>query len=247
MIRILLAAAAFALALIACLDEHGPASDHALPTAATADLGQTPDGSTGWARIQTAAGVSLLPYVARGGHAICQDDLDLGPIMNVDARLYGGTVLGATEPWPEGRVDFAFHPAFVGNARATVRAAMAALERRAGVTFVERPYGEHAGGWIELKWGPSDAWYGGMSTAIGMVGCGEPHCSVHDGCRSDCGQWIYFRGGAELAPATVEHQLQHALGQLHLTARPTAVSPLATVEDPTRRRDLASLGLAHSL
>jgi hypothetical protein len=212
-----------------CLDQSAPTAPAARAPAPSSDRGHTPDGTTGWARIQTAAGVSLLPYVARAGHAIHQDDVDLGPIMNVDARLYGGTIWGATERWPDDTVAFRFHPAFVGTARSVVRTAMAELERTEGVHFVEHTEGEPGGAFVEIKWGPRDAWYAGLSTAIGMAGSGEPHCSVHDGCRSDGGQWIYFRGGAELAPDTARHQLEHALGRLHLTARRSTVSPLATL------------------
>lgn len=185
--------------------------------AAPDDDSQVADGTTGWALVRTPTGVERLPYVARGGMAMYEGDMQLGPVARVDERRRGGAVSATAERWPEGVVQYGFHPAFSTAARATVLAAVAEMEQRLPIDFVEVPYSSHSGPWIEIKHAPPDVWYSGMSTSVGMMGCGEIHCSPHDGCRSDCGQWLYFVD--DPAKSTVKHEFLHALGQFHEQSR----------------------------
>ena len=205
-------------ALGACLEAGAAAaSDSHLPDAEAG----TPDGTPGWARVKTVRGVELLPYLAYRGHAIYQDDVDLGPIVNVDARLYGAAVPSTGERWPGGEVDFAFHPSFPAAARAAVLAAIGDLEVVLPVDFHEVAHGKSGAGWIEFKVPPADAPFDAATTGVGMIGCAPMHCSAFDGCRADCGQWVYLRpdAGGAVAAASVKHQLLHALGVWHEHAR----------------------------
>lgn len=199
---------------IEVLDDSSAATDDDFDPS---ELEHVPDGTTGWARVQTPYGVELLPYTALGGVAMYQGDMGLGLVSQVDARLRGGAFSSTAERWPNGIIQYGFAPTFWSSSRQAVRNALDDLEARTDLNFVEVDYQNHSGPWIEVKWAPSDADYAGMSTSVGMMGCGEIHCSPHDGCRSDCGQWIYFASG--FSARTVQHEFLHAAGMFHEQSR----------------------------
>ena len=220
--------ALLALSFTGCLetpDQPSPTEigddDPDLGPPVTADeLAHVPDGTTGFARVQTPHGVEVLPYVAHNGHAIHEGDTDLGPISKVDARLRGGALSSTATRWSNRYVEWAFNPDLSeSSARSTIRAAIAELGALTPITFHEVTYGQHTGPWVEFKWVAS-ANYGGMSSAIGEVGCGQIHCSSELDCRTDCGQWIYLnKSDNQPKKGTVKHEMLHALGMFHEQAR----------------------------
>lgn len=219
---------ALVAALAGCVDAGAPIDppvdppvepDLGPPVSSPDELTGVPDGSTGWARVRTPTGVELLPYVARNGVAVYDGDTNLGRVSSVDARLRGGALTSSGTRWTN-TVEYAFHPGFTGDPRTRVRQAISELEVLLPIDFREVTYGQHTGPWIEFKWGPDDAKYGGMSSAIGMMGCGELHCSSEGECRTDCGQWIYFkRDGDQPTVPTTKHEILHALGMYHEQSR----------------------------
>jgi hypothetical protein len=212
-----------ALALAGCTDPSGLAGgepDLGPPISSPDDLANVPDGATGWARVRTPHGVELLPYVARNGIAVYEGDTDLGPVTKVDARLRGGALTETGTRWSNSSVQFAFHPSFTGSARTTVRQALTELEAITPINFHEVTYGQHTGPWLEFKWGSDSSPFAGMSSAAGMMGCGEIHCSSEGECRTDCGQWIYFNASKDQpTKSTTKHEVLHALGLHHEQSR----------------------------
>jgi hypothetical protein len=215
-----LARLAAAVTLAACAapppggDPTGAPDDDPAP-----ELDGVPDGTHGWARVKTPHGIERLPYVASNNHAIYEGDMDLGPISRVDERLRGGALTSTGTRWTND-VQYAFNPSFTGASRTAVRDAIAGLEARIPINFHEVTYGQQSGPWIELKWSPETSQFAGMSTAVGMMGCGEIHCSSFGECRTDCGQWIYFNPSyGEPSASTTKHEILHALGLYHEQAR----------------------------
>lgn len=213
-----------AFALAACAGPPTDGDPSAVPDDTDTDttpppVTGVPDGTHGWARVRTPHGIERLPYVASGNHAIYEGDMDLGPISRVDERLRGGALTSTGTRWTND-VQYAFNPNFIGPARATVHDAIAGLEARIPIKFHEVTYGQQSGPWIEFKWGPDSSNFGGMSSAVGMMGCGELHCSSVGECRTDCGQWIYFNGSeGQPTVSTTKHEILHALGLYHEQSR----------------------------
>jgi Astacin (Peptidase family M12A)/FG-GAP repeat len=207
----------------ACIYE--PSGTPGNPTLSDGDEIVTVEGAVGRVSVRTPTGTRTLTYVVRGGHAIHDLDIDLGPVEKL--RLRGAANMG--ERWPDGQVTYAFADDFAGqvcasgmtscqDVRTRVRETLAAMERKLPMRFTEVPF-EIFKPMITYQWGDSDQSVPGQSSHTG---------------RDAGGQTIKFRRGHETDPnpapfpalynlqpqaGTVRHETLHGLGLWHEQSR----------------------------
>ncbi|MEZ4361533.1 MAG: M12 family metallopeptidase [Kofleriaceae bacterium] len=186
------------------------------------------EGEVGQLRAITPDGPMTLTYVVQGGHAIHEEDVDLGPVAELRKYRGGAAHLGAR--WPEGKVYFRFDHGFTGvvchngmtncvDVRTRVRNVLDAMEAKLPLRFIW-DYNDSADNYITFEWAPSDSVFAGRSDSIGMDG-GEQLIRFRSGHEKDSlnPHW-YEPYNLEPSTGTIRHEVLHAVGLSHEQSRP---------------------------
>jgi hypothetical protein len=203
-------------AVIGCAGVDGTPTDDDEPSEIDPEL----EGTWGRARVRTPDGEMTVSYQVVDGHAIHEEDMDLGPVRELTRR--GGAV-NMGERWPNGIIYFRIDEDFTGvvcdennenceDARTRVRGALDELEQRTPLTFIE-VYDDWDGDVVEFR-------YADLNCS-----CGK---SSHTG-REGGVQYIRFDedlwngdSGNRMQPSgyrVVMHEMLHAAGMWHEQSR----------------------------
>ena len=152
--------------------------------------------------LETAAGTQEIEYVIEDGHAIYEDDIDLGPVAALEqdrlqARSAGiadaSRRINANKLWPNGFVRFRFDAAISASKRQNVLNAVDHYHRHTSITFIEVTAGS-GGDEIVFRDNGADC-----RSALGRRG-GTQYVELN-------GAWCQF--------GSTVHEIGHALGLIH--------------------------------
>ncbi len=203
----------------ACTEMEGPPTIEGLEPVGD-DLADQ-EGTWGRVTLNTVNGPRPFTYQVVNGHAIHEEDIDLGPVSQL--RLRGGGA-NLAERWPNSVVYYAFEPSFVGtvctsasdpncvDVRARIRTVLAEMAVKLPLTFKELSTVDDTNGVLVFGWGPGQA-SPGQSDHTGWDG-GEQHIRFQIGNNGDWLGWNEQPG-----PGTIRHETLHALGLWHEQTR----------------------------
>jgi hypothetical protein len=211
-----------ALRLLSCLV---PLAGCVQPGSPIDDDGPPGEGSVGHVRVHTPDGFDDYQYVVHGGHAIYQDDGDLGSVEQLHHLRGGAVSLG--DRWPTSVISYRIDDNVQGqacskgmidcsNAREKIRTTLAEMSLKLPVLFLEDTDRTQPD-YIHYVYGSTDEESPGHSS-IGFQGGGQD-IVFRLGHEKDSTSPALPMWNLEPALGTIRHETLHALGFHHEQSR----------------------------
>jgi Astacin (Peptidase family M12A)/FG-GAP repeat len=168
------------------------------------DVPSVPDNMRGYIRVRSerTGEIQTLPYVAHGGRAIYQGDIDLGPVPapTTDRSV---AILGSDHRWPNSTVHFVIRSDVAPDSRNRIIDAMAEWSRRVPVV-------QFAGGFAPS--GPTAVFIPSTEDDVSRSPIGPS--DLDDGSQTVVK--IFPTHGTDV----IEHEVGHLLGLAHEATHP---------------------------